>query len=156
MTPSVTTRPPAEQDDAFLFELFKSVRMPEFAHVPLEPAQLEMLMSLQYTAQKGSYGAQYPGGDSIVLLDGQPVGRIWLYRTPAEHLLVDIALMPQFRSRGIGAALLTGAIGAARAAGVRLCCSVAVNNPGSLRFHQRLGFQIVGQDEVYYEMAVEP
>jgi ribosomal protein S18 acetylase RimI-like enzyme len=69
---------------------------------------------------------------------------------------VDISLLPEFRNRGIGAALIAEAIGAARAAGVRLCCSVAATNPGSLRFHQRLGFQIVGQDEVFYDLAVEP
>ena len=64
--------------------------------------------------------------------------------------------MAEFRNCGIGAALLKDAIGAARAAGVRLCCSVAATNHGSLRFHQRLGFQITGQDEVYYDLAVEP
>jgi ribosomal protein S18 acetylase RimI-like enzyme len=69
---------------------------------------------------------------------------------------VDISLMPEFRNRGIGASLLREAIAAARAAGVRLCCSVGVTNPGSLRFHQRLGFQIAGQDEIYYDLAIEP
>ena len=156
MIPSVTTRAATEQDDAFLYSLFQAVRSPEFAHVPLEPAQLEMLLSMQYAGQKYSYGAQYPGGDAIVLLDGKPIGRIWLYRGPAEHHLVDIALLPEFQNRGIGAALVREAIAAARAAGVRLCCSVAVTNRGSLAFHQRLGFQITGHDEIYYDLAVGP
>jgi ribosomal protein S18 acetylase RimI-like enzyme len=69
---------------------------------------------------------------------------------------VDISLLPEFQNRGIGAALIAEAIAAARAAGVRLSCSVAVTNRGSLRFHQRLGFQVVGRDEVYYDLAVEP
>jgi len=99
---------------------------------------------------------QYPGGDHIVLLDGLPIGRIWLFRCAAEHRLVDISLMLEFRNRGIGSLLLADAIAAARAACVRLCCSVAVTNPASLRLHQRLGFQIVGQDEIYYDLAIEP
>jgi ribosomal protein S18 acetylase RimI-like enzyme len=156
MTPHVTTRAATEQDDAFLFALFKDVRSAEFAQAPLAPAQLDMLINIQYAGQKQSYGAQYPGGNDIVLLDGQPIGRMWLYQGPSEHHLVDISLTAEFRNRGIGAALLTEAIAAARAAGVRLCCSVAATNYGSLRFHQRLGFQIVGQDEVYYDLAVEP
>ena len=153
---SVATRPATEQDDAFLFALFKAVRSPDFAHVPMPAAQLEMLMSMQYAWQKHSYAALYPGGDAIVLLDEQPIGRIWLYLGPAEHYLVDIALMPEFQNRGIGAALVREAIAAARAAGVRLGCSVAVTNTGSLRFHQRLGFQIVGHNEIYYDLAMEP
>lgn len=156
MTPSVTTRAATTSDDAFLFELFKTVRAPEFAHAALDPAQLEMLLRIQYAGQSQSYGAQYPGGHEIVLLDEKPIGRMWLYRAPSGHHLADISLLPEFRNRGIGAALVTEAIAAARAAGVRLSCSVAVTNHGSLRFHERLGFRITGQDEVYYDLAVQP
>ena len=156
LTSHVTTRAATEQDDAFLFSLFKEVRSVEFAQARLATAQLDLLMNIQYAGQKQSYGAQYPAGNQIVLLDGKPIGRMWLYRGPAEHHLVDISLMAEFRNRGIGAALLREAIAAARAAGVRLCCSVAATNHGSLRFHQRLGFQIAGRDEVYYDLAVEP
>jgi ribosomal protein S18 acetylase RimI-like enzyme len=156
MVPAVTTRAATEQDDAFLFALFAAVRSPEFAHLPLAPAQLDMLMKIQYGGQQHSYRAQFPGGSEIVLLDGQPIGRLWLYRGPAEHRLVDIALLPEFRNRGIGAALVTEAIAAAKAAHVPLCCSVGSSNQGSLRFHQRLGFRIVDQDEVYCELAIEP
>jgi L-amino acid N-acyltransferase YncA len=37
-----------------------------------------------------------------------------------------------------------------------LRCSVAATNAGSLRFHQRLGFQVAGQDDLYYDLALEP
>jgi len=156
MIPSVITRGATPNDDVFLFALFQAVRAPEFAQVALDPAQLDMLMSIQFAGQRESYGAQYPSGHEIVLLDGRPIGRIWVYRELSGHHLVDISLLPEFQNRGIGAALIAEAIAAARAAGVRLSCSVAVTNRGSLRFHQRLGFQVVGRDEVYYDLAVEP
>jgi len=156
MISSVTTRAATEQDDTFLVELFKAVRSPEFAYSPLAPAQLDLLLNIQYAGQKQTYGAQFPGGNDIVLLDGLPIGRVWLFRGASEHRLVDISLMPEFRNRGIGGALVADSIAAARAAGVPLCCSVAVTNPASLRFHQRMGFQIVGQDEIYYDLAIDP
>jgi ribosomal protein S18 acetylase RimI-like enzyme len=156
MIPSITRRAATEQDEGFLFALFRAVRLPEFAHAQLPPAQLDLLMNLQYSGQKATYGAQYPDGNEIVLLDGEPIGRIWVYRGAAEHQLVDISLMPELRNRGIGAALLNEAIAGARAASVQLSCSVAVTNTGSLRFHQRLGFQITGGDEIYYDLAIEP
>jgi ribosomal protein S18 acetylase RimI-like enzyme len=156
MTAQVTRRAATEQDEAFLFALFRDVRAAEFAQAPLGPAQLDLLMSIQYAGQKQTYGAQYPAGNEIVLLDGKPIGRMWLYRGTGEQHLVDISLMADFRNRGIGAALVTEAIAAARAAGVRLCCSVAAANQGSLRFHQRMGFEIAGRDEMYYDLAVEP
>jgi ribosomal protein S18 acetylase RimI-like enzyme len=156
MTPSIATRAATADDDAFLFELFKAVRSPEFAQTPLAPAQIEMLLKFQYAGQKQSYSAQYPGGNHMVLMQAKPIGRIWLHCGATEHRLVDIALLPEFRNRGIGAALVAEAVAAARAAGVRLSCSVALTNHGSLRFHQRLGFRITGQDEVFYSLAVEP
>ena len=149
----VTRRAATEQDDAFLYELFKAVRLPEFAHVPIAPAQLEMLMRMQYNGQTLTYASQYSGGHEIVLLDGIPVGRIWVFRGPEAHHLVDISLLPEYRNRSIGAGLVTEAIDAASRAGVPIRCSVAVTNSGSLRFHQRLGFRVVGQDEMYYELA---
>jgi len=70
--------------------------------------------------------------------------------------LVDIALLPTYQNRGIGALLVNEAIAEAGRAGVPLRCSVALSNAGSLRFHQRLGFRIVSQDEVYAELSFEP
>jgi ribosomal protein S18 acetylase RimI-like enzyme len=149
-----TTRPATPEDDAFLYELFKCVRAPKFAHASLGPEQLELLLNIQYNGQKTTYGAQYPGGDEIVMVGDEPIGRVWLHRAPSEHHLVDIALMPAHRNQGIGGALISEAVAGARSAGVPLRCSIAVTNQGSLRFHQRLGFQIVAQDDMYYELAV--
>jgi ribosomal protein S18 acetylase RimI-like enzyme len=156
MMNTVTRRAATEQDDAFLYELFKAVRLPDFANVPIAPEQLDALMRMQYAGQKLSYASQYPGGHDLVLLHGNPVGRIWVYRAPQQHQIVDISLLPEYRNRGIGGGLVTEATGTAREAGVMLCCSVALTNPGSLRFHHRLGFRIVSQDEMYYELALEP
>jgi ribosomal protein S18 acetylase RimI-like enzyme len=156
MSFKVTRRAATEQDGVFLYELFKAVRLPEFAHVPIAPGQLEILMRIQYNGQTLTYSSKYPEGHDIVLVDGTPVGRIWVFHGPEQHQLVDISLMPEYRNRAIGAGLVMEAIDAARQAGVPIRCSVAVTNPGSLRFHQRLGFRVVGQDEIYYELALEP
>jgi ribosomal protein S18 acetylase RimI-like enzyme len=153
---TVTRRAATEEDDSFVYELFNAVHRPEFAFVPMPPGALDTLMRMQYHGQKATYASQYPGGHEIVLVDGAPAGRIWVYRGPHEHQLVDISLLPRYRNRGIGAGLVKEAIASAREAAVPLRCSVAVTNSGSLRFHQRLGFRIVGQDEVYYDLAWEP
>ncbi len=154
---SVSRRRATEEDDAFLFDLFRAVRAPEFAGALIPAAQLDLLMRIQYAGQKQSYAVQYPDSDhELVLVDGDLVGRIWFFRMPSEHRLVDIALLPEYRNRGIGSGLLRQAIANAGQSGVPLRCSVGITNAGSLRFHQRLGFRIVSQDEVYAEMELEP
>src|SRR4051794_6129013 len=89
MPHSVTTRPATEQDDAFLFLLFQAVRLPELAQLPFPAAQLDSLMQMQYKGQKHSYAASYPEGDRIVLVDGQPAGRLWVYQSADWRHLVD-------------------------------------------------------------------
>ena len=53
----ITLRPAEDADEPFLLALYKTVRGPEFAQVPLSPEQLEMLFTMQYEARKGSYKA---------------------------------------------------------------------------------------------------
>ena len=135
----------------------RTVRAEEFARVPLPPEQLEMLVRMQYQAlRNASYAMQYPSGNDIILYDGKAVGRIWIYQGGAEHRLVDIALLPEYRNFGIGSELVKAARSAAWEAGMPLTCSVAVDNAASLRFHERLGFRIVGRDEVYCDLSAEP
>ena len=63
-----------------------------------------------------------------------------------------MALLPEFQGAGIGTGLIRDVIAQARQTGVPVTCSVATNNPGSLRFHQRLGFAITGQNAMYYDL----
>jgi ribosomal protein S18 acetylase RimI-like enzyme len=150
----ISRRPATDQDDAFLFELFKTTRA-EFANVLIPPAQLDSLMRMQHAAQTNTYTQQYAGDHEIILLDGNPIGRIWVWRGPNQYRLVDISILPDWRNRGIGSDLLRETIGVARAAGLPLGCAVATNNPGSLRFHQRLGFRVVSQDELQWQLVLD-
>ena len=153
----ITKRPATREDAGFLFAVFREVRGPEFALAGLPPAQLDPLLEMQFRAQTAGYTAQYPGSEhSIVVVDGVPAGRIWVFRSPEEFLLVDISLLEACRNRGIGSALLKELVAEARAAGVPLRSSVALTNPASLRLHQRLGFTIAAQDEVYYDLVAAP
>lgn len=157
MIPSFTLRKATEQDDPFLFELFQAVRAAGFANMPMPPSQLDMLLRMQFQAQVSGYRAQYPKADhEIVLREGQPAGRLLMDRGETEHHLVDISLDPSHQGQGVGTALLTALKEEARKAGLPLRCSVAADNPGSLRFHQRLGFRIVAQDPVYYRLEWPP
>jgi ribosomal protein S18 acetylase RimI-like enzyme len=153
MSPPLSLRPAQKSDDPFFYEVFRSVRAPEFAVLGLLPEQLEMLIQQQYEARTGSYEAQFPdSGNSVVLSGETPIGQFWVFRTPEEFLVVDIALMPDHRGAGVGAILMKQFMAEADAARVPVRVTVATNNPGSLRFHQRLGFSITTQDAMYYTM----
>ncbi|MEF2976961.1 GNAT family N-acetyltransferase [Subtercola sp. YIM 133946] len=73
----------------------------------------------------------------------------WFSARSNDFLYVDrIVVADGARDRGIGAMLYAAVFEAARAAGVaEVFCEVNLEppNPGSLRFHHRLGFEEVGQ-----------
>jgi RimJ/RimL family protein N-acetyltransferase len=151
--PGITMRPVQESDRDFLFALYAAVRAPEFALLPLPEEQKRHLLNMQFEAQQGAYRAQYPGSTyNLILHDGEPVGRLWLADLPNEIRLVDISLLPEASGSGIGSCLLRRLQAEAAAAAKPIRSSVFRFNAGSLRWHQRLGFRVVAEDEVQLSM----
>ena len=89
-------------------------------------------------------------------VDGIYAGQIWIHRGESQYRLVDISLLKAYQNNGIGTFLIQELIDEARRAGLTLACSVATNNPRSLRFHQRLGFRVTSQNEMYYQLERLP
>src|SRR5215472_16562359 len=77
---------------------------------------------------------------------------LWFRGRYATFLYVDrIAVSTEHHQRGVGAALYRETEAEARKQGLpRLCCEVNLRppNPGSMAFHQRLGFTQVGAQEL--------
>jgi GNAT superfamily N-acetyltransferase len=62
--------------------------------------------------------ANYAGAAfDVILVDGQPAGRLYVAREDDEICIVDIALLPEYCNRGIGTTLLGGRQSEAAAAG---------------------------------------
>lgn len=136
-----------------MYELYSAVRGPEFAMAPITPTQREHLIRMQFRGQMSAYTQMYPNSCyHIVLLDGAPVGRLWVAPGEGEFHLVDIAIHPKLQSKGIGTVLIQRLQQEAAKARLPIRCCVFKFNPGSLRFHQRLGFVIVREDEMHYYM----
>jgi len=73
-----------------------------------------------------------------------------------EFHLVDIAVLPKLQSKGIGTVLIKRLQQEAAKARLPIRCSVFRFNPGSLRFHQRLGFSIVREDQMHHYLEWRP
>ena len=77
-------------------------------------------------------------------------------RQENEYDLVDIAIHPDLSNKGIGTALIQRLQTDAQQAKLPIHSTVFRFNPGSLRFHQRLGFRIVREDLMYFYMEWRP
>jgi ribosomal protein S18 acetylase RimI-like enzyme len=145
-------RPAAEADRDFLFALFLSERRCQFANVAWSEEQTRQLLRMQFEAQRRHYGSRFPDAvHSIVLLNGEAVGQLYLDRQIDQFIVVDFALAPEFRRLGIGSKIIASIQADAAAAGKQITGHVDRSNPAT-RFWQHLGFHLTGEDSLYLKM----
>jgi GNAT superfamily N-acetyltransferase len=112
---------------------------------------------MQFRAQISSYTENYPNSCyHVVLLDSKPVGRLWVAPVNNGLHLVDIAIHPSVQSKGLGTVLVQRVQQEAQKAKLPISSTVDRFNPGSLKFHQRLGFQVVREDLLQFYMEWRP
>jgi RimJ/RimL family protein N-acetyltransferase len=142
-------RPVTDDDLPFLLRLYADTRAEELAGVDWPEAQRVAFVRQQFEAQHAWYREQYVGASfDVVEVDGEPAGRLYVARWPAETRIVDISLLRQHRGRGIGTALLRDLL--AEADEERRAVSIHVErfNP-ALRLYARLGFALREDKGIY-------
>jgi ribosomal protein S18 acetylase RimI-like enzyme len=147
----VTLRPVAAGDEPFLLRVYAGTREEELAPLPWTGGQKAAFAAQQYAAQTAHY-AHYAGMTAhVILIGGEPAGRLLVARWPEEIRIVDIALLPGFRGRGAGSGLLGELMAEASAAGKRLSIHVERGNR-ALGLYERLGFRPAGEHGVHLRM----
>ena len=154
---AVTLRSVTPEDEAFLFEVYAGTRWEELAQVPWDEAQKEAFLTFQFNAQHQHYQSEFADANFHVILDdGAPVGRLYVDRRADEIRILDIALLPEHRGRGIGGALLGALLAEAEAAGTPVRIFVESHLPHARRFFERLGFTEAEDHGVSVLMAWHP
>ena len=149
---TVTLRPIRPEDGPFLLRVYASTREPELATVEWDAAQKAAFVRMQFDAQHAYYQEHYAGAAfDVIVVDGQPAGRLYVAREDDEMRIIDIALLPDYCDRGIGTMLLRGLQSEAAAAGKPLRIHVERFNP-ALRLYERLGFNPIADRGVYLFM----
>lgn len=142
-------RPSVDADLDFLAELYASTREAELAPVPWPEETKRVFLLDQFAKQHDHYQQHYEGADYwLIERDAEPIGRVYVYRSPGEIRLMDIALLPAQRGRGLGAALLAELIDEADRHEAQITLHVEADNPVK-RLYQRLGFVLVEQRGPY-------
>ena len=145
-------RPVTDDDREFLLALYASTREEELAQVPWEEGAKEAFLRQQFSAQDHHYRTNYPGATlDVIEVDGEPAGRLYVHRGPDEIRIMDIALAPGFRGRGMGTALLRELMDEAGGSGRSLSIHVELQNPARA-LYDRLGFVPAGEHGVYVLM----
>jgi ribosomal protein S18 acetylase RimI-like enzyme len=156
MSAAYTLRPALAEDRELLFSVYASTRAEELTVVPWTPAEKDTFLRQQFAAQDAHYREHYAGADFLVIeAAGVPAGRLYVARWPREVRIMDIALLPSHRRRGLGTAILADLVAEATATGKVASIHVERNNP-ALRLYERLGFHTAADRGVYLLLERSP
>jgi ribosomal protein S18 acetylase RimI-like enzyme len=152
----VTLRPAAPADRDLFAAVYASAREDELAGTGWSEAERAGFLAQQFHAQTVHYESHYPGATlDVVLVGGEPAGRLFVHRREASIHVMEIGLLPEFRGRGVGSRLLRAVLDEAAARGVKATINVEPANPAR-RLYERLGFRVVAEAGFYLAMEAEP
>jgi GNAT superfamily N-acetyltransferase len=153
----IDLRPVAQGDQDFLFSVYASTRAEEMNLVDWSDAQKETFLHMQFSAQTTHYSLYYPNAEyKIIERAGVSVGRLIVENRGDHFLIMDIALLPEYRRSGIGTFLIQQLQQEAIQLNLPLVLRVEFFNP-AICLYNRLGFvKTRDVNTVYQEMVWTP
>ena len=117
--------------------------------MPWTEAEKLVFLRMQFDAQDSYYRQSYPDARfDVIEQAGTPVGRLYVARLEDELRVIDIALLPEHRGRGIGSQLMSDVLAEADARHLRVTLHVEPWNRAR-ELYIRLGFRVVRRGDVY-------
>ena len=140
-------------DRPILLEIYASSRQNEMDLLQDWTAQQKLdFLTQQFDAQHTHYQQHNSAGFfQLILKDLRPIGRLYWIQYSGEIRIIDIALLPDFQSQGIGTTLLASIQKLAADNDKKVSIHVEFFNP-ALRLYERLGFQKVEEHGIYHFM----
>jgi ribosomal protein S18 acetylase RimI-like enzyme len=131
-------------DHAFLFDLMKASY---FDHV------VATWGSWDEEDQRRRFQTRFASGnDRVVLVDGERVGLVAVEERSTELFLANIEIVPAWRGKGLGTAILRSVIARGRERGLPVTLQVLRVNCRATALYEREGFEYVGETPTHYLM----
>jgi len=144
-----------ETDREILSQIYFSTRKDEIEQATQWTSdQKQNFLVFQFNAQHTYYIQNYPGANFwIIEKNRQPIGRLYLDTNFDNRSIriIDITLLPEWRSIGIGGQLLSDIIAFAKTMNRGVSIHVESFNP-AMRLYKRLGFDLVSITNGVYHL----
>jgi ribosomal protein S18 acetylase RimI-like enzyme len=152
----LSLRPVTAADAELLYRIYASTRDDELAPVPWDAPAKEAFLRMQFDAQDRSYHSAYPSASYDLVLSGEEVvGRLYVDRGERAWHVIDLALLPEYRGKGIGTQLLAEVVSDAGIAAKPVHIYVERFNPARRLYH-RLGFHQIADQGIYLLLEWAP
>lgn len=143
-------------DEAWQLAIYASTRADELALTGWTGQQCRDFIAQQHRAQQQHYRLNFPRSVcQLILVEGAVTGRLWVDARPDRLHVLDIALLPAYRGRGLGTHCLQALAQEADRSGCALGVQVEIHNPAQ-RLYERLGFLPEGEPQGLYQAMLRP
>ena len=137
---SITYRSIQPEDEPFLRSLYASTREDELSQVEWAENQKRAFLGMQFEAQHRYYQEQFSHATFLIIMVlDEPIGRLYIDRRREEIRLIEMSLVPEYRNRGIGTAMLGELLEEAARDGLPVHLHVDSFSPAH-RLYRRHGF----------------
>jgi ribosomal protein S18 acetylase RimI-like enzyme len=141
-------RPCTPADDAFLHDVFCTTWESEVAALPNQNLARHVLR-IQHIAQERRFGLRYPGHQRFVVMeDGERAGRLYVHQRDGVLHVIDLTLLPEVRSHGIGTRILRDVCAVASNDGLTISLGVDRANTRAAQLYTELGFRLTAVDDL--------
>ncbi|MGJ3240391.1 MAG: GNAT family N-acetyltransferase [Anaerolineae bacterium] len=135
-------RPVTIADFSFIFRVYRTTMK----------SYIEQIWDWNETAQRQHYERSFSVDDyQIIQVADEEVGVLSMQSHAEYDFLARIEILPVYQNQGIGTAILGHLIQQARKRRTPIMLRVFKINPAR-HLYERLGFQIIRQDAVHYDM----
>lgn len=149
-------RPADAADQDFFADLYRSTR-PDLLALLADPRYIDAIVAMQQSAQLAGYRHSYPDAQYEVLeLDGVAAGRLVTAASAGAVRVVDIAVIPWARRRGVAGEALRRVQAQAALDGHDVTLAVRRDNAGAVRLYAALGFVLEDADAVKAQLRWRP
>jgi ribosomal protein S18 acetylase RimI-like enzyme len=145
-----------DDDAEFLASVHAASRVDEFAVARWPESQQAAFVRMQFALQHMYLQKKHPAADWLIVMQGgQDVGRLYIVRWTNQHRILDLALLPEYRGKGAGEALLRDLMDEAAGLARTVSIHVEKHNPAT-RLCRRLGFTIEEDEGLYNLLRWKP
>jgi ribosomal protein S18 acetylase RimI-like enzyme len=149
---ALTGRAPHATDAAFMAALYLATR-PDLGALPVPRSVIEGIARHQQQLQVDEYAQRYPAAETWLLTDGkEALGRVILDWTSDSLRVVDLAVAPHARRRGVARTVL-GALQDACLGQCTMTLRVRCENSAARALYAACGFAVVRDDGATLELA---
>lgn len=141
----ITKRPATPDDYDFLYALHKAAMKESVAR----------MWGWNEAWQQDYFQKKFdPSEREVLQWQGQDIGTISVRETAEDLYLALIAILPEFQGRGWGTAVIQNLIHQTQQTGKTFTLHVLKTNPEAQKLYERLGLQVIAEEEYKYKMQL--